>query len=82
LRPSSPSRISTGCVYFGIVSAFEPGLEAEVNVDDTTWAIDHGPEDDDEYKKSTIRYWDGSIATATAAGRLSSFGQDGPRECD
>jgi hypothetical protein len=49
--------------YFGIVSAFEPDLEAEINVDDTTWAIDHGTEDDEEYKKSTIRYWDGAIAT-------------------
>jgi len=49
--------------YFAIVSAFEPDLEAEVDVDDTTWAIDHGLEDDDEYKKSTIRYWDGAIAT-------------------
>ena len=49
--------------YFGIVSAFEPDLEAEVDVDDTTWAIDHGREGDEEYKKSIIRYWDGSIAT-------------------
>ena len=49
--------------YFGIVSAFEPDLEAEFDAVGSTWAIDHGPDDDDEYDKSTIRYWDGAIAT-------------------
>ncbi|CAI49756.3 homolog to HGPV1-ORF14 (plasmid) [Natronomonas pharaonis DSM 2160] len=49
--------------YFAIVSAFEPDLEAEFKCDGTTWKIDHGIDSVDDYDNSTIRYWDGSIAT-------------------